>query len=182
MMKGKTLSTIYHDLLASVIAALEAKDHFTADHSMRVSNMTEKTCMELNLSLQQSESIHMAAHVHDIGKIGVPEIHITPINILFFILLLGLKDRIPNLNYILSSRIHISCFSMSLILSFGSLNIISFNQSTFLLPSIIVLILATIIGLITCSSLHASSNAVFLSMRRVFIRCIAMISCRLHNS
>ena len=64
--------TTYHDLLASVIAALEAKDHFTADHSLRVSDMTERTCEKLGLTPKQTDVIHMAAHVHDIGKIGLP--------------------------------------------------------------------------------------------------------------
>ena len=64
---------IYHDLVAGVVAVLEAKDSFTADHSLRVSDMTERVCTLLGLSNQQSEMIHMAAHVHDIGKIGVPD-------------------------------------------------------------------------------------------------------------
>ena len=64
---------IYHDLVAGVVAALEAKDPFTADHSLRVSDMTECVCTLLKLSNQQSEMIHMAAHVHDIGKIGIPD-------------------------------------------------------------------------------------------------------------
>ena len=64
---------IYHDLVTSVVAALEAKDHFTADHSQRVSGMAERVCRLLGLSNEQTEMIHMAAHVHDIGKIGVPD-------------------------------------------------------------------------------------------------------------
>lgn len=64
---------IYHDLIASIVAALEAKDHFTADHSLRVSDMAERTCNQLGLSSEQTETIHMAAHVHDIGKIGIPD-------------------------------------------------------------------------------------------------------------
>ncbi len=64
---------IYHDLVTSVVAALEAKDHFTADHSLRVSDMTERVCKLMGLSPSQTEMIHLAAHVHDIGKIGVPD-------------------------------------------------------------------------------------------------------------
>ena len=67
------ITGIYHDLVAGVVAALEAKDPFTADHSLRVSDMTERVCTLLKLPNQQSEMIHMAAHVHDIGKIGVPD-------------------------------------------------------------------------------------------------------------
>ena len=64
---------VYHDLVACTVAALEAKDPFTADHSLRVSNLSEQTCMLLGLPEEQTELIHMAAHVHDIGKIGVPD-------------------------------------------------------------------------------------------------------------
>ncbi len=62
-----------HDLVAGIVAALEAKDHFTADHSLRVSDMSERICRLLELTDKQTETIHMAAHVHDIGKIGVPD-------------------------------------------------------------------------------------------------------------
>ena len=68
---------IYHDLIASIIAALDAKDHFTADHSLRVSDMVEKICRYLGLAAHKAETIHIAAHVHDIGKIGVPDIILT---------------------------------------------------------------------------------------------------------
>jgi putative nucleotidyltransferase with HDIG domain len=64
---------IYHDMIVGVIAALEAKDHPTASHSLRVSDMTEQICRILGLPSVQTELIHMAAHVHDIGKIGVPD-------------------------------------------------------------------------------------------------------------
>ena len=68
---------LYHDIVTSIVAALEAKDRFTADHSLRVSNLTEQTCAALGLTNEQTELIHMAAHVHDIGKIGVPDAILT---------------------------------------------------------------------------------------------------------
>jgi len=67
------LTGIYHDLVAIVVAALEAKDRYTADHSLRVSDMTERVCRQIGLSIDQTEIVHMAAHVHDIGKIGVSD-------------------------------------------------------------------------------------------------------------
>ncbi len=68
---------LYHDIVASIVAALEAKDRFTADHSQRVSDLTVQVCAALGLTSEQSELIHMAAHVHDIGKIGVPDAVLT---------------------------------------------------------------------------------------------------------
>lgn len=35
--------------------------------------MAEQICLYLNLPVEQTELIHMAAHVHDIGKIGIPD-------------------------------------------------------------------------------------------------------------
>lgn len=73
MMKTTIQTGLYHDLVAGIVAALEAKDRFTADHSLRVSDMSEWICEQLGLTNEQTETIHMAAHVHDIGKIGVPD-------------------------------------------------------------------------------------------------------------
>ncbi len=63
----------FHDLMAGIIAAMEARDAYTASHSNRVSDMTEIICRLLNLSEAQAEDIHIAAHVHDIGKIGIED-------------------------------------------------------------------------------------------------------------
>ena len=73
MKAEQMISGIYHDLIASIVATLEAKDRFTADHSMRVSDMTEQICKKMGLPSWQIETIHIAAHVHDIGKIGIPD-------------------------------------------------------------------------------------------------------------
>lgn len=64
---------LYHDMIVGIVAALEAKDHPTASHSLRVSDMAETVCQILGLTSEQTEIIHMAAHVHDIGKIGIPD-------------------------------------------------------------------------------------------------------------
>ena len=67
------ITRVYHDLITSIVAALEEKDRFTADHSLRVSDMAERICRFVGLPDEQTEIIHMAAHVHDIGKISVPD-------------------------------------------------------------------------------------------------------------
>ncbi len=67
------LAVNYHDLIDSIIAALEARDLYTANHSRRVSDMTEKVCITLGMNEDFYEDIHIAAHVHDIGKIGIPD-------------------------------------------------------------------------------------------------------------
>ncbi|MFV0517865.1 MAG: HD-GYP domain-containing protein [Aminipila sp.] len=68
-----TPSILYHDLIESIVAALEVRDRYTANHSRRVSDMTENTCIALGMEIEEYEPIHMAAHVHDIGKIGISD-------------------------------------------------------------------------------------------------------------
>lgn len=72
-MIGKQSIIFYHDIIDCIIAALEARDRNTADHSRRVSDMCEQVCRLMQLSQDETEKIHMAAHVHDIGKIGIAD-------------------------------------------------------------------------------------------------------------
>lgn len=64
---------LYHDLIFGIVTALEARDEYTASHSVRVSDMTEQICCLLNLTEEEMETIHIAAHLHDIGKIGIED-------------------------------------------------------------------------------------------------------------
>lgn len=64
---------IYHDIIESLVTALEAKDIYTSGHSRRVAYMSLEMAKKLNLKWTYIENIHMAAHLHDIGKIGIPD-------------------------------------------------------------------------------------------------------------
>lgn len=63
----------YHEIIDCITCALDARDTYTAGHSQRVSDMALKICQLIGLKEQDIEKIHMAAHLHDIGKIGVPD-------------------------------------------------------------------------------------------------------------
>ncbi len=63
----------YHDLIQAIVSALEARDPHTAEHSLRVADMVERTCLLMELPAAQLNAVHMAAHLHDIGKIGIPD-------------------------------------------------------------------------------------------------------------
>lgn len=63
----------YHEIIECIVSALDAKDPYTAGHSQRVSDMTLKVCRLMGLGEKNIEKIHIAAHLHDIGKIGVPD-------------------------------------------------------------------------------------------------------------
>ena len=63
----------YHEIIECITCALDAKDPYTAGHSQRVSDMALKVCELIGLKEEDKEKIHIAAHLHDIGKIGVPD-------------------------------------------------------------------------------------------------------------
>jgi putative nucleotidyltransferase with HDIG domain len=54
--------------------AVEAKDPYTHGHSRRVSILAEKVCRELGLGSAACETVRIAGILHDIGKIGMPEV------------------------------------------------------------------------------------------------------------
>lgn len=64
---------IYHDIIESLAAALDLKDTYTSGHSTRVGNMSHDLGKCLGISDDDLQMIHIAAHLHDIGKIGVPD-------------------------------------------------------------------------------------------------------------
>ncbi len=64
---------IYHDIIESLVTALEAKDSYTSGHSERVAFMAHEFGKKLKIKGRELENIHIAAHLHDIGKIGVPD-------------------------------------------------------------------------------------------------------------
>ena len=63
----------YHEIIECITAALDAKDQYTAGHSQRVSDMALVVCKLIGLKDRDIQKIHIAAHLHDIGKIGVPD-------------------------------------------------------------------------------------------------------------
>lgn len=64
---------LYHDIIGCLVGALEAKDIYTRGHSMRVGDMSYQLAKTIGLKGEELEIIHIAAHLHDIGKIGVPD-------------------------------------------------------------------------------------------------------------
>jgi hypothetical protein len=52
---------------------LDERDHYTAVHSADVADLAVRVAREMNLSQSDSENIEIAARVHDIGKVAVPD-------------------------------------------------------------------------------------------------------------
>jgi putative nucleotidyltransferase with HDIG domain len=59
--------------VASLGAALNLKDHETADHCVRVSRNSVSLGRRLQLSDFELRNLRWGAHLHDVGKIGIPE-------------------------------------------------------------------------------------------------------------
>uniref|UniRef100_A0A7V3VTX5 HD domain-containing protein n=1 Tax=candidate division WOR-3 bacterium TaxID=2052148 RepID=A0A7V3VTX5_UNCW3 len=56
-----------------IAKTLDAKDEYTAGHSLRVLDYAMKIAEELNLSKNDKELLKQACLLHDIGKIGIPD-------------------------------------------------------------------------------------------------------------
>jgi HD-GYP domain len=61
------------DVTECLVAALEARDGYTEGHSLRVADMSVAIAFALGIRGVELEDIHIAAHLHDIGKIGIPD-------------------------------------------------------------------------------------------------------------
>ncbi|MBN2461144.1 MAG: HD domain-containing protein [Candidatus Cloacimonetes bacterium] len=63
---------LYHDTVKGLIAAIEIRDPYTAQHQRRVAKLAEAIALEMNLPEQQIEKLYTASQLHDIGKLNVP--------------------------------------------------------------------------------------------------------------
>jgi len=65
------------DTLLSLVEALRVKDAYTARHSARVATVSHHLAVRLNCSDPEIERIRIAAVLHDVGKIGIPDAILT---------------------------------------------------------------------------------------------------------
>ena len=59
--------------LQSLVAAIEARDRYTQQHSQRVTQLSVKVAEEMNCSQDDIDTIKFAGVLHDIGKISVSD-------------------------------------------------------------------------------------------------------------
>ena len=67
------LEEAYFATLGALAAALEAKDAYTNDHASKIAELAGRVCDQLDLGPADVRVIRLAALLHDIGKIGIPE-------------------------------------------------------------------------------------------------------------
>lgn len=64
---------LYLASVRSLAATVDAKDRYTHGHSVRVAHYARAIALTLELPAPEIERIELAALLHDIGKIGVPD-------------------------------------------------------------------------------------------------------------
>lgn len=68
-----TAENVIHQLAESLGTAIDAKDPYTSLHSEEVAEVSHAIALSYGLPSNQADIIHVAGHLHDIGKIGVPD-------------------------------------------------------------------------------------------------------------
>lgn len=63
----------YAPTIYALTAAVDAKDHYTFNHSENVSNLATQLALAIGLDAEHVEMIRQAGLLHDIGKISIPE-------------------------------------------------------------------------------------------------------------
>ncbi|RPI31467.1 MAG: HD domain-containing protein [Actinomycetota bacterium] len=66
------LETTYLETVTALAAAMEAKDHYTADHAQMLAKMAVSVGRRLGLGESELRDLQYASVLHDIGKIGIP--------------------------------------------------------------------------------------------------------------
>ncbi|MBP2657371.1 MAG: rpfG 13 [Firmicutes bacterium] len=62
-----------HEIVEALATAMDAKSSFTSGHSERVAELSLLLAKRMGISRNEQTRIHIGAHLHDIGKIGIPD-------------------------------------------------------------------------------------------------------------
>lgn len=65
--------SLFLSMIKSLVSALEAKDEYTRAHSSRVTEITLKIAEKMGLGEREKKDLELAAILHDVGKIAIPE-------------------------------------------------------------------------------------------------------------
>jgi len=65
--------TLFSSLIKSLVSTIDAKDEYTHDHSVKVTEYCIAMAESMGLTGTERKDIELAAILHDVGKIGVPE-------------------------------------------------------------------------------------------------------------
>ncbi|MCE5197443.1 MAG: HD domain-containing phosphohydrolase [Armatimonadota bacterium] len=63
--------------IKALAAAIDAKSHYTGCHSARMAGLCLEIGKEMGLNSERLKTLELAAHIHDVGKIGTPDAVLT---------------------------------------------------------------------------------------------------------
>jgi HD-GYP domain-containing protein (c-di-GMP phosphodiesterase class II) len=69
----RALERAFDGTVRSLAAAVDAKDAYTSGHSSRVAAYARATALALGLAEPDVRATELAGHLHDVGKIGIPD-------------------------------------------------------------------------------------------------------------
>lgn len=69
----RLLETAAWDMHRRLVIVAELRDHPSQDHTKKVGLISSKIALELNMGDVDSNTIALAARLHDIGKVGIPD-------------------------------------------------------------------------------------------------------------
>jgi HD-GYP domain-containing protein (c-di-GMP phosphodiesterase class II)/CHASE2 domain-containing sensor protein len=69
----QSMHTLFLEAIKSLAAAIDAKDPYTRGHTARVAQFCTLLGRQMSLSEAEVQVLHLAATLHDIGKIAIPE-------------------------------------------------------------------------------------------------------------
>ena len=66
-------AALFEETVEALANAIDAKDQYTHGHSTRVAMLSKLIAQRAGLSDEECEEVYVAALLHDVGKIGVPD-------------------------------------------------------------------------------------------------------------
>jgi putative nucleotidyltransferase with HDIG domain len=67
------LRNLFYNTVETLVRAIQARDRYTSGHSARVSRYSLLVGENLGLTTKERHELYLAAMLHDIGKIGIPD-------------------------------------------------------------------------------------------------------------
>ncbi len=64
---------VFHQFAESPGSAIDARDPCPSKHSAEVAQVSHALALTMGLTVREAAIIHVAGHLHDIGKIGISD-------------------------------------------------------------------------------------------------------------
>ncbi len=72
-LENERFRNLIKEIVLSIASAIDKRDQYTHEHSRNVARISKLLGRKLNLSDKELEELEVAAILHDVGKIGIPD-------------------------------------------------------------------------------------------------------------